>query len=66
MHVHKLGIATGISRQERKAMTEAWARQFAALLEGYCLQHPYQWYNFFDFWAQEEQTDGSPQDQRRN
>jgi predicted LPLAT superfamily acyltransferase len=63
MHVHKFSDETpNISRQERKAITETWARQFVTLLEGYCLQHPYQWYNFFDFWAQEEQTDGSPQD----
>jgi predicted LPLAT superfamily acyltransferase len=53
------------SRKERKAAAETWARQFAALLEGHCLQHPYQWYNFYDFWAQEE-TYGSSQDQRRD
>jgi predicted LPLAT superfamily acyltransferase len=61
MHIHQLdtaGNTGGVSRWERKVMMEAWARHFAALLESYCLQHPYQWYNFFDFWAQ-EQTDGS-------
>ncbi|MDR2314722.1 MAG: hypothetical protein LBE02_09355, partial [Spirochaetaceae bacterium] len=42
---------SGSRRKERNRVMESRARQFAALLEGYCLQHPYQWYNFYDFWA---------------
>jgi predicted LPLAT superfamily acyltransferase len=26
--------------------------RYAARLEAYCLRDPFQWYNFFDFWAQ--------------
>jgi predicted LPLAT superfamily acyltransferase len=73
MHVHLMVSASGsqgsesasVTRRERKRLMENWAREFAALLEGYCLQHPYQWYNFYDFWAAEKPeaaNDGSPQD----
>jgi predicted LPLAT superfamily acyltransferase len=47
------------TRRERRAAAEEMARRFAALLEDHCLQHPYQWYNFYDFWAEEQDTDGS-------
>ncbi|MDR2211843.1 MAG: hypothetical protein LBO65_10340 [Spirochaetaceae bacterium] len=67
MHVHRLApdpaprekspAESGPSRKERARRMENWARQFAALLEGHCLQHPYQWYNFYDFWASKELED---------
>ncbi|MDR2073678.1 MAG: hypothetical protein LBP60_09645 [Spirochaetaceae bacterium] len=49
---------SGPSRKERTRLMEGRARQFAALLEGYCLQHPYQWYNFYNFWAAEGSRNG--------
>ena len=53
-HVHLLGQnEKEVSRRNRNSMMENWARQFSALLEGYLLDHPYQWYNFYDFWAQD-------------
>jgi predicted LPLAT superfamily acyltransferase len=61
MYVHPLAPPTagpedgaaevGGSRKKKREIAESRARRFAALLEGYCLQHPYQWYNFFDFWT---------------
>lgn len=27
--------------------------EFASYLERFCLKHPYQWYNFYDFWKKE-------------
>jgi predicted LPLAT superfamily acyltransferase len=51
MHVRFLGCGGGaITRRDRNTMIESWARQYASLLEGYLLEHPYQWYNFYDFW----------------
>lgn len=50
MFVTRSGITFGCPRKERKARVESLCRQFAGLLEGRCLEYPYQWYNFFDFW----------------
>ncbi len=35
---------------EREAAVEAAIRRYAALLEKYCREDPYNWFNFFDFW----------------
>ncbi len=40
---------SGLSREEELT---ASARKFAAALERYVEQYPYQWYNFFDIWQQ--------------
>ena len=52
MHVHLLGNGQyeKVSRSARYNTMENWAKQFSTLLEGYLLDHPYQWYNFYDFW----------------
>jgi predicted LPLAT superfamily acyltransferase len=48
-----LAPATRVPRPER----EAWARElllrFVAQIEETCRRHPYQWFNFFDFWREE-------------
>jgi predicted LPLAT superfamily acyltransferase len=41
-----------VARSERDAAIEAAVRQFAARLEHYCRQAPFNWFNFYDFWAQ--------------
>lgn len=51
MFVEQMDIPRKVSRKERRAAVERIARQFAARLEALCLEYPYQWYNFFDFWA---------------
>jgi predicted LPLAT superfamily acyltransferase len=52
MHVHLLGCCEdGVSRRDRNKIMESWAQRYTGLLEGYLLDHPYQWYNFFDFWG---------------
>lgn len=35
----------------RKAALQAAMRRYAALLEKYCRSDPYNWFNFYDFWA---------------
>ncbi|MDR2247660.1 MAG: hypothetical protein LBE17_13480 [Treponema sp.] len=52
MHIHKVPIGFDCSRKEREQRMEQLARQFAGWLEHYCMLHPYQWYNFYDFWAE--------------
>jgi predicted LPLAT superfamily acyltransferase len=54
IHVHKSGVLFDCPRGEREKRVEELARNFAGRLENYCKQHPYQWYNFFDFWAEQE------------
>ena len=40
-----------LPRRERTQHLAAWAQRYAARLEHYCRKAPYQWFNFFDFWA---------------
>lgn len=51
MHVRRLEIPQSTSRRERQQVVEGVAAQFAAELERHCLKQPYQWYNFYNFWA---------------
>jgi len=48
-----LAAAERVRRPER----EAWARElllrYVARIEETCRRHPYQWFNFFDFWGKE-------------
>jgi predicted LPLAT superfamily acyltransferase len=53
MYVHKNRISLECSRKERFNQSSLLARSFAALLESYCKETPFQWYNFYDFWAKE-------------
>jgi predicted LPLAT superfamily acyltransferase len=58
MHVHKSPLSFDCPRRERENRTEELARLFAEKLEYYCKRHPYQWYNFYDFWAPPEVSAG--------
>jgi predicted LPLAT superfamily acyltransferase len=40
-----------LPRRGREAALQEWAARYARRLEAYCLRDPFQWYNFFDFWA---------------
>ena len=40
------------SREDRPAMLQDCCRRFTGALEKHLQKHPYQWYNFFDFWQQ--------------
>jgi predicted LPLAT superfamily acyltransferase len=50
MRIHKSPVLFDCPRAERESRIAELARIFASLLERYCQQHPYQWYNFYDFW----------------
>ena len=39
------------SRRAKQKFSEDTAGYFAGLLERYCIEHPYQWYNFYEFWS---------------
>jgi len=53
MHVHKNTLSLECSRKERLNQSSLLARSFAELLESYCKQSPFQWYNFYNFWSKE-------------
>ena len=40
-----------LPRRERAQHLATWTQRYAARLEHYCRKAPYQWFNFFDFWA---------------
>ncbi|MEW9580730.1 glycosyltransferase [Paraburkholderia sp. DGU8] len=40
-----------LPRRERAQHLATWAQRYATRLEHYCRKAPYQWFNFFDFWA---------------
>ena len=39
------------TRREREERIRRMVCEYAAELEAHCKRNPYQWYNFFDFWA---------------
>jgi len=41
-----------IPRRERDKRVRELAAAYAGRLEHYCLAHPYQWFNFYDFWRE--------------
>ncbi|HXZ08104.1 MAG TPA: glycosyltransferase [Paraburkholderia sp.] len=54
-----------LPRRERAQHLAAWAQRYAARLEHFCRKAPYQWFNFFDFWARpaaELSSRGTPRD----
>jgi predicted LPLAT superfamily acyltransferase len=52
MHVHKSPLSFDCPRKERLQRSSLLTDSFAALLERYCKEKPFQWYNFFDFWQE--------------
>jgi predicted LPLAT superfamily acyltransferase len=44
---------SAVSRAGRDDAIRAGVVRYARRLEAYCREHPYNWFNFFDFWAHE-------------
>ncbi|MCR5724122.1 MAG: hypothetical protein K6G80_03450 [Treponema sp.] len=51
MSAYKNQVSFDCSRKEREERMLLTAQAFAHELETRALEHPYQWYNFFDFWT---------------
>ncbi len=45
-----------INRKTRQQDLQHYAQQFASKLEEHCLNAPYQWFNFYDFWQPGDTT----------
>ncbi|MGQ4277282.1 acetyltransferase [Pseudidiomarina sp. E22-M8] len=45
-----------LPRRQRQQALQTILGQYVAHLETLCLRYPYQWFNFFDFWQQHEDS----------
>lgn len=52
LHIHKSSLSFDCSRSEREARIMELVSWFVSYLQQYCQKHPYQWYNFFNFWKE--------------
>lgn len=50
MFVMKNPVPFDCPRKEREQRIVRAAEKYAENLEKLCMEHPYQWYNFYDFW----------------
>ncbi|MCI1208879.1 MAG: hypothetical protein LKF96_05485 [Treponema sp.] len=56
MYVHKSAVNFTCSRKERENRIEKLCKEFTEKLEKYCILYPFQWYNFYNFWALPEKN----------
>jgi len=49
-----------VPRRERAVRAAALAHQYARVLEQTCVRYPYQWFNFYDYWAGTEEKGREP------
>lgn len=49
-HVIRAKTSLNCSRKERPERLKELLREYAEVLERLCVKHPYQWYNFYNFW----------------
>lgn len=45
-----------LPRRERDAVLKTFVARWARVLEAQALSHPYQWFNFYDFWHEEDRS----------
>jgi predicted LPLAT superfamily acyltransferase len=43
---------SGVERRDREEAIRRAVVRYAGRLESYCREYPYNWFNFFDFWAE--------------
>jgi len=51
LYFERLVETPKVDRGSRDAMIRHWATSYAQRLEHYCRLAPYNWFNFYDFWA---------------
>lgn len=57
MFVEKSKVSFECPRSERESRIKELCTEFVSKLEKYCIQYPYQWYNFFNFWLLNDKED---------
>lgn len=58
--IYKLSDKLNFTRNKRKEKIQQYAQIFANELERHCRQAPYQWFNFYDFWAKQPAFRSNP------
>lgn len=53
-----------VPRRERRARAAEMAQAYVGLLEDLCRRHPYNWFNFFDFWGGDDLRGAAAADPR--
>lgn len=53
IHVERFADPVEIRRNDRTRGLEYYGQSYASWLERRCVEAPYQWFNFYDFWAGE-------------
>lgn len=53
-----------LTRKNRNEQIQQFAQRFATELQQQCEAVPYQWFNFYDFWAQPEESPTKASDQQ--
>jgi predicted LPLAT superfamily acyltransferase len=56
IHFDPLADFSDVARGQRDAALEVAITRYAELLDQYCRQAPYNWFNFFDFWQSASTT----------
>jgi predicted LPLAT superfamily acyltransferase len=51
LHFERLSDAVTGPRSQRDAAAREWLQRYAARLEFYCTQAPYNWFNFYNYWS---------------
>lgn len=60
IHFETLADFSATAAGERDAAVREAVRRYATCLEAQCRRHPYNWFNFFDFWQAEGPPSGAP------
>lgn len=50
VHFEPIADFSGTANHQRSSAVEAAVARYAALLDQYCREAPYNWFNFFNFW----------------
>ena len=50
---------SGAPGRDREAEAAKGVAAYAELLERYCVRHPYQWFNFYDYWGELDSPGGA-------
>ncbi|MCK5538684.1 MAG: hypothetical protein KAI79_17805 [Bacteroidales bacterium] len=54
IYFHKFSDKIILPRESRQEKLTEYMSEYAHILEQYCKQNPYSWYNFYDFWNDEK------------
>ena len=58
VYIEKSLVDCDCPRSERGERISQMCGEFVLKLEKFCMMYPYQWYNFFNFWKQENHVEG--------